>query len=89
MPYHVQRKIKGEWQTVTTLNWLAAQRTTDKLQNRHGFNSVRMVRADDSQLARPTMGDHEDEQRRATAYGRAGAIISYENSFREILRDAE
>ena len=46
MPYHVQRKVKGEWVTVTTKNWLLAQRIMDKLQNRHGANFVRMVKAD-------------------------------------------
>lgn len=73
MPYHVQRKIKGEWITVATLNWLAAQRACDKLQNRHGANYARMIRADDSQLARPTMGDTDDEQRRAEAYNQKSA----------------
>lgn len=44
MQYHVQRKINGEWETVATLDWLAAQRATDKLQNEHGANYARMVR---------------------------------------------
>jgi hypothetical protein len=45
MPYNVERKIRGEWIVIATLNWLAAQRTMDKLQNQHGASFVRMVRA--------------------------------------------